>query len=96
MEDIELKSLAGFKRALARPGAMVQIIEHSFAETRKPKSDPFWQPRKVVRLLAGSAAFEMPEGRASWLQFGKASNWSFEGNRAKMNDDGLRIVYVVT
>lgn len=90
---MQLKTLADFKRALAVPGVQVQLIENTICP--RPKEHPIWNVRSVHKIQSNAVAFNIAGFNVpAWLEFGKASAWSFEGARA-VNDlgDRGRIVY---
>lgn len=87
---IHLKTLADFKRFLARPGATVQLIRHDWATSglapayaTKPH---LWEPRSVGKLQTNAVGFKTPGRKElSWLEFGTAARYRFNGAEVMVN-----------
>ena len=81
-------TLAAFKRFLKDGGT---ITLRSFGPAGEEMPHKYRDvPRKAVKVQTVSAMFE----GGSWLTFGKASNWSFDGPIATVSfDDGWRMTY---
>jgi hypothetical protein len=91
-----MKTLADFKRYLATPDAQLNMIELSYNGVDKPVKD--WGFRRVAKLQTNSVALATPTlaSGKSWLDFGKASEWTFnEANKSAVNEsNGTRITYL--
>lgn len=89
--SINVRSLADFKRFLARPGATVQVIRNDWMDPAKTihplVSKPgYWDAKQVQKLQSNTVQFTS----GSWLQFPKASLARFNGDHITlcMNQDG--------
>ena len=73
--SVTVKSLADFKRFLASPGATVQVTHHDFVTPDRAKPG-FFDPKQVAKVQSNSVQFTT----GSWLAFGKASSYRFNGD----------------
>lgn len=77
-----MKTLAEFKKALQTPGVKVETL--ALASTIKPGRLRVGQVRFVDKFnTVGVYLKEHVEGTGSYLDYGKASEWVFEGPVAK-------------
>lgn len=75
-------TLADFKRYLTTPGATVRLVSVNGHPAALAVSG--W--RTVAKLQTNAVAFNSATvSGKSWLEFGKASDWRFSGNRAEYN-----------
>jgi hypothetical protein len=88
MMTAKIRFLAEFKRVLQTPGVVVKIV------TVDAYSRKFWTTENWARVTAGrkvrmahSSAFMM-EGN-SWMQFGSAAEWTFDGTNRVIWTDSL-------
>lgn len=87
---VDIHNLAEFKRFLAEPGATIVTLQHSFAgHMRDEKLLEVLAPRTIKTVQ--STQFQFSNG--AWMQFGKASDWTFEGDTVTFKEDDLKIVY---
>lgn len=86
-----MKTLAEFKRVLALPGVQVRMVSHNDKEPRSNIAG--W--RTVDRIQTNGVYFLNADGKTSWLDFGKASEWSFNGQYATLDQGWLKMVYEV-
>lgn len=89
---MEIKSLADFKRFLAKPGVRVQGLAHRYASEFRPafKADFF-----AARLVDGVSSTEfrlkpIESVNVSHCAFGKAAEWRFEGDIAENVSYGIK------
>ena len=92
-----MKTLADLKRYLATPEATLQMIAYSSCIRGEwieatPKNN---EARKVGKLQTNSFALIDSNGKKSWLDFGKSSYWSFDGNTVFYSTDYCRITYIM-
>jgi hypothetical protein len=87
-----MRTLAAFKRAIAG-GATVTLIKSEGWRGGEPHR-ALGIPRKASRATPNSKAILWDDG--SSLGFGKASQWTFEGNRAVLAFDGYDGPIVLT
>lgn len=96
---MEIKTLAELKRHLATPNATLQMIEYASCIQGEwiEKTPHNSNPRKVAILQTNAVALkdDTKEWGKSWLWFGKASEWSFNGNQATNLTPYTKIVYLV-
>jgi hypothetical protein len=72
-----MNTLADFKRYLATPNARVRMISFH-GQTPNPALAEW---RTVAKLQTNAVAFATANNSGkSWLEFGKASGWTFDGN----------------
>ena len=96
---MEIKTLAELKRHLATPNATLQITEFASCIRgewiEKQPHNP--KPRQVAKLQTNSVALkdETTKSGTSWLEFGKAIEWTFNGNQATKLTPYTKIVYLV-
>jgi hypothetical protein len=81
---VAIKNLADLKRLLAQPGAQVIGLDH-FLSAARPEFMRVFRSWRVVAKLQGhdvalAANADEPRGKWTWLDFGKASDWSFDGS----------------
>lgn len=93
MESVNLKTVADFKRFLARPGATVQLIRHDWASRREGKP-ALWEPRGVAKLQSNGVAFKTCD-HVSWLYFEGAKRFKFEGDvmTVMLDENGAQMQY---
>jgi hypothetical protein len=93
MSQIDIKTLAEFKRFLALPGATVQIVQHdSMLPINRDdpeavaKREAFLKPRTVAKVRSNTVQFI----NGSWLRHKAASHYRFHGNRVTIDlkEDG--------
>ena len=84
-----MKSLAEFKRYLAKPNSKIRMSELYWQGVPQ---DVFFKDWRGVRKLQ-STQVQLENG--SWLTFGKASEWEFDGSKAIVDSDGIKIVYEI-
>lgn len=92
-----MKTLADFKRELAVDGVEVTLIDCTLTKTGEPK--PHFAldiPRRVSKLQTKSFALMTPDSRESWVDFGKAQDWSFNEDSVTHHSDWLTLTYRVT
>jgi hypothetical protein len=91
-----MKTLADFKRYLATPDARLELIELSYNGIDKPVKDRGF--RAVAKLQTNSVALATPTNKSgkSWLDFGKASEWTFnEANKSAIYESrGTKLTYL--
>lgn len=95
-----MKTLADLKRYLAKDGATLQLVsrEHLNSENVWVSATPFnTDKRKVAKLQTNSVSLVTPTNKSgvSWLDFGKASEWTFDGNKATTETNHFRMTYLV-
>lgn len=77
-----MKNLAEFKKLLQTEGVQVETV--ALANTVKPGRLKVGQVRFVAKFnTVGVYLKEHVEGVGSFLDYGKASEWVFEGNVAR-------------
>lgn len=77
-----MKNLAEFKKVLQTEGVKVETL--ALANTIKPGILKIGQVRFVAKFnTVGVYLKEHPEAQGSYLDYGKASEWVFEGNIAR-------------
>ena len=102
MTEINVKTLADFKRFLATPGATLRVIRNDWMDTSKtnmplrPK-EGYWEPKRVKTLQSNAVEFTT----GSWLAFPKAAHIRCNGDTITicMNEDGTfaqELVYRLT
>jgi hypothetical protein len=82
---VSIKSLTGFRRFLAQPGASVQVIRHDWAEREafKRRAD-YWDSRTVAKLQTNAVKFS----NDSWL------HWDQRGGAKEFHFDASNVVTV--
>lgn len=91
---MELKTLADFKRALATPDATLTITHFVHTATGRPMEHKFANlNRPIVKVQTNAVAILSPVTIYSWLYFGNASDWVFNGNIACQVDEHAILVY---
>lgn len=91
-----MKTLAEFKRVLAKPNTTLKTIKYLDAKTGEEKPHKFLdQVRTIGKLQTNSVALKDSTGKLSWLDIDKARNWTFTENVATFADDYVVIVYLV-
>jgi hypothetical protein len=93
-----MKNLAELKRYLAQPNAALRMESLEWYQDGKWVNLEIKHPnfRGVAKLQTNSFALKTDtESGASWLQFGKASEWAFDTttNRMVYLSSGTRITY---
>ncbi len=87
---MNLTSLAAFRRELT-PGRKLTLVYHLNFVGRSPEGQMIFEdsraPREVISCSSHQAVFKTERGEASYLQWGPAANWSFEGNTATCSED---------
>jgi hypothetical protein len=87
-----MKTLADFKRFLAEPDATLTLIKYAVnGDVQLHKYQGI--PRKVSKLQTNSVRLATPEGKTSWLDFGKASEWAFDDELAVNANSGVVLIY---
>jgi hypothetical protein len=92
-----MKTLADFKRALSVDGVKLTLIDCILTRTGEP--EPHFAldtPRRVSKLQTKSFALMSPESKESWVEFGKAGDWSFSEDLVTHHSDWLTLTYRVT
>lgn len=89
------RNLAEFKRWLREPGATLTGLVHPLGDRIKPEyATAFFQPRTMFRVGTHFAELRMPDSvRTSRLEFGKASDWTFEGDTVTNREGGAAMSY---
>lgn len=95
-----MKTLSDFKRYLATPKAALRMISLDYYQNNewvsRPVRNPEW--REIGKLQTNAFTLVTPSSKsgASWLYFGKASEWSFDsGSNLIVNlSGGTRLTYV--
>ena len=90
LKSFNIKSLADFRRVLRTPGLSVLLIENTAAP--QPPDHPCWLPTTVAKVQTNSVAFNVA-GKKWWIDFGKASEWSFDGDVATNTRERGRIAF---
>jgi ribosomal protein L11 len=91
-----MKTLAEFKRVLAKPDTTLTIIKYLDIKTGEEKPHKFLdQVRTIGKLQTNSVALKDSTGKLSWLDIDKARNWTFTDNGATYADGDVVIVYLV-
>lgn len=88
--DVNVRSLANFRRFLAMPGATVQVIRNDWSNPAKtihpivPKAG-YWEPKHVVKVQSNGVYFTQ-----GWLAFPKSANAKYDGDTVTlcMQQDG--------
>lgn len=77
-----ISNLAHFRRVLAVPGVALKLTRYEIAG--QPKPHIYQNTLRVIKHIHSSYAvlLDLATGRISRLDFGTASGWSFDGNRA--------------
>ena len=88
-----MKTLADLKRELAKPNATLTLL--AYAVSGEPKPHVYAGVARTVHTLQTNAvALSHPEnGKVSWLTFGKAGDWKFDGNVATYADAYISLTY---
>lgn len=83
---MEIKNLAEFKRFMASPGAALRGLEHWHQDKLKePFRSRFFEVRRVGKVQSNGVFME----DGSWLIYGPASGWRFEGDKVvKLSSGG--------
>jgi hypothetical protein len=99
-----MKTLAEFKRKLAVTDITVSMSREIYENgtwVMHEQRPELSAPRKVAKLQTNAVAFatDLPSG-ASWLWFGSATEWAFNGNQAiwtseNANGFGVRLTYTI-
>lgn len=74
------KTLAGLRRALARPGAAIIGVKNDLLAAMPDRMAAFQSTRPIVKVQGNGFYVRQPNGERSWMDFGKAAEWSFEGD----------------
>lgn len=92
-----MKTLTDLKRYLATPSATVTMTNYEL-----PASDG-WRaltphntnPRTVAKLQTNSVALfdDTTKSGKCWMDFGKASQWTFDGDTAIKTSEYCRLTY---
>lgn len=94
-----MKNLSDLKKYLATDGATLTLTN------REVKEEGVWRstgvapriamPRKVAKLQTTSVALSADGSlsEASWLEFGKAAEWTFLDKLAILETDFIRMTY---
>lgn len=94
-----MRTLAELKRHLATPEATLQMTAYELLRDGEWVSVPVKNPevRKVAKLQANAVSLYTDGSRSgvSWLYFEKASEWSFDGNKAIQTGSNVRLTYTV-
>ena len=91
-----MKTLAEFKRVLAKPDTTLTTIKYLDGKTGEEKPHKFLdQVRTVGKLQTNSVALKDSTGKLSWLDIDKARNWTFTDSVATYADGDVIIVYLV-
>lgn len=91
--------LADLKRHLATPGATLTMTGYEMLVNgqfqHRPIRNP--NPRQVAKLQLNSVALfdDSTKSGKSWLDFGLASDWKFEGNTAVCTPGQIRLTYTI-
>ena len=88
-----MRTLADLKRRLAVPGAVINLTENTAAP--QPAGHPAWLPRTVHKLQT-TCFVSLVDGKKWWMDFGKASEWTFDGDVATRSLPRGRISFRVT
>lgn len=81
---MNITSLADFKRKLKQPGAHVTMTKmpHAYNDhARKYFESVIGVPRPVMKVQ-GEQFSMLTFGKESWMGFGKAAQWTFNGDIA--------------
>lgn len=71
------RNLAELKRALARPGAVVIGVENEILADMPERMEAFRSPRPVAKVQGNGFYLRQPDGSRSWMEFGRAADWTF-------------------
>jgi hypothetical protein len=80
-----MNNLADLRRALTIPGVVLKLIDMDPTTRRIWKAERLTVAeagRKVAKVQTNAWMFE----GGSWMDFGKAADWKFEGNRMTWTD----------
>ena len=73
------RSLAELKRALSQPGAAIIGVENDLLADRPERMTVFRSTRPIVKVQTNGFYTRQPDGARSWMEFGKAADWTFDG-----------------
>lgn len=82
-----MKTFAQLKRDI-KEGSLIKTILNNI----KPEKNG--EIRKIGKVQSNAIAFETIKGKLSWLWWGKASQYEYEGNIFKVFDNNKNLCFV--
>ena len=91
-----MRTLADLKRAVATPNTTLTLVASLAPKTGEVGHKYLNLTRRVAKAQTNAVALLDPEtNRTSWLDYGKATNWSFAGDLATYSTDYIILTYRV-
>lgn len=93
----KMNTLTDLKRYLATPNAVITMTGYELpaGDGWRALTPHNTKPRTVAKVQTNAVALfdDNTESGKCWLDFGKAAEWSFDGNTAIKTSDYCRLTY---
>lgn len=92
-----MKTLAEFKRVLAQPETRLTLIKNIDPKTDQERPHLFLNKTRSVKKIQTNGVWliDPDTKKSAWLDYGKATNWTFTETTATYATDFIILIYRV-